>query len=279
MNRRLFAAAALLPLVASCSAQTRLSIDRETFLAKLELAQESVATLEAENPFGALSFRSRVVDEEGKSSILLFGYDEEENAFYFDSVAREEHIFYYGGPVEGEEGEEPSYHYVTLDENDEYVEVEDEARIALIDSFFAEIKNVALSANTIAVTRASAAFAALELSEAEVKAQYEGEEEPEVAVGDLYLDLRGELYYQDVNVYGAGVSYAFGTIAEIEEGEDEEVFVLDEEAQNYEEGRYAIAIDQYEGNYYAIDYVEGDDTHLTWEFEFTFADPTIEEGE
>lgn len=279
MNRRLFAAAALLPLVASCSAQTRLSIDREAFLAKLELAQESVATLEVENPFGALSFRSRVADEEGRSSILLFGYDEEENAFYFDSVSGEEHIFYYGGPVEGEEGEEPSYHYVTLDENDEYVEVEDEARIALIDSFFEEVKNVALSANTIAVTRASAAFAALELSEAEVEAQYEGEEEPEVAIGDLYLDLRGELYYQDVNVYGAGVSYAFGTIAEIEEGEDEEVFVLDEEAQNYEEGRCAIAIDQYEGNYYAIDYVEGDDTHLTWEFEFTFADPTIEEAE
>ena len=279
MNRKLFAAAALLPLVASCSAQTRQSIDREAFLAKLELAQESVATLELENPFAALSFRSRGVDEDGKSSILLFGYDEEENAFYFDSVAGEEHIFYYGGPVEGEEGEEPAYHYVTLDENDEYVEVEDEAKIAFIDAVFEEAKATALFANAFALVQTNAVFATLEMNEAEVEAQYEGEEEPEVAVGDLYLDLMGEIYYQDVNVYGAGVSYAFGTIAEIEEGEDAEVFVLDEEAEDYEEGRYAIAIDQYEGNYYAIDYVEGDDTHLTWEFEFTFADPTIEEGE
>lgn len=187
----------------------------------------------------------------------------------------EEHSLVYGGPVEGEEDEEPGYHVVVLNEEDEFDEIEDEAEILALQAEVAELALGSFALAAEAVERFALALTNLDDYEAAVEAQYEGQEEPEIEVGDLYLDLLGELYYEDDGVIGAGVSYAFGTIAEIDDEEEEPVIALDEETLIEE--RLAIELSLFGEDYSPTKFRDAEQNYYEWENAFSFADPTAEE--
>ncbi len=244
---------------------------RDVILAKLEITEESQASLQ-ENPWESFSYRYVQTEEDGSSSIYRFGLDGEEAVYIAsaetDALGEETSVEYYRALDEEEEEV-----VVALADGEDVGEVDEDTQ-----AFF-ELTLEKARGESFAMTKAltSAAKGLLDqigLWEEQVEAQYE-EEDAEPEEGDLYLELAGETYFETATTFGFGISYAFGEIESIDEGEDEELVI---ELSDPEEGAFAVAFTLYEdGIFYPTSAVSRDQFQMSLDYEFNFGNPLGEE--
>lgn len=278
MNKRKIALALPLFALVSCGSN-RVVADREKVQASAEEAAAAYAQL-TELPFASLSFRSINHIEEA-TYITIFGISFEEESFYSSTTIigeEEEQLqILYGGYEEEEEDAEPLYYALKSEDGEEYERIEGVAAYALYEEASSQA-NLYLTSSAFYLDFGLKFLAHVDELEGIVEAQYEGEEEAEIAEGDLYLDVLGETYYTYPEGFGFGLSYAFGEVASVEEGEEEELLVeLDEEAESYEARAIAMNFEEVEEVPLITLYADGDDNRLEAQFDYSYGDPTAEE--
>ena len=256
-------------LLVSCAKAPHKEIERDDVLTYLE--RDSLAIAAFGEHLDAASIHTWAYDESGEKGIVLAGYDEEESIYFADTtfVDEGEEIHTAAYLVTDEEGEEVVLGY--SEEDEEFVEVEDEAKSNEYKVF---INLTNLSFEVMAQEWVDDALAALATLNG-LEALLDEEKEPEE--GDPYLNIIGEYYHEDDESYSFGVSYEYSVIAEIdEEGE----VTLDEEDESYVAVALTLTMTKTdEGYYFPTYYSNPEKGKGEIEFEYNFGNPLEEEEE